>query len=458
VPEPSTNDRTWLPLETAQSTLIAITALTAAVAPLGLPTMVAVLALVTLAQNWREDLSPSAIARIRMRDPAVLAAITFIVFATASTTWALQPLYALKSLAQAALTGLGAMYVAGTLSRQLRRPGQTRRIRFVRAAPLATLFIGLYFLLEFLTGNGVTLFFARNVPGLFDGFENTFIYDATGGLVGLDESYFNRISAALVLLTIGIVAALQFWPRRAWGSAFGALVCIGSLAICLKSGSATALLAFALSALTFTLALWSSKRTSRLLQVAYLIAIITAIPLSMLPKALDIDENPALPPSFRERVIIWNDVAGLALERPWLGNGVKSVKFLQIRPKVQSAAENASSDSLRTYAHPHNGYLQVWVELGLVGAALFAIAGALAINGIMFLPYAMQKYALALATGTLTMLGPGWDLWQPWLIAAIGFGWIALMLLRTEFELADNNPTPSLNAARPLAGASSSAR
>jgi protein-S-isoprenylcysteine O-methyltransferase Ste14 len=43
-----------------------------------------------------------------------------------------------------------------------------------------------------------------------------------------------------------------------------------------------------------------------------------------------------------------------------------------------------------------------------------------------------------MAATTMTMIGPGWELWQPWLIAAIGSGWIALILLRYQFEESRN--------------------
>jgi hypothetical protein len=51
----------------------------------------------------------------------------------------------------------------------------------------------------------------------------------------------------------------------------------------------------------------------------------------------------------------------------------------------------------------------------------------------------MQKYALALTAGTATIIGFAWNLLQPWLIAAIGFSWIALLMLRPVFETAEKD-------------------
>lgn len=432
------DDRIWPPLETAQSALVALVTLTTAIAPLALPPMVVVLALVTLAQHLSRGWSLSAIPGTLMRSPAALATSAFLAYAAISCSWAAQPGFALKSLTQAALTGLAAWYVASTLSTQLTPLGPVRRARFVRALPLPGLAIGVYFLLDFLTGDGVTIFFAHNFPPIFDGAENTFYYDASHKLVGLDASYFNRAAAALALLTVSIVAAVQFWPRPNWGSALGMLTGMAMAGICLKSGSTTALLALMVSAFIFAMAHWSSKLATRFLQVAFLLVIAAAIPLSMLPKALNIDKNQALPLSFRERAIIWNDLANLTLEQPWAGTGVKSIKSQKRwAPRQDKIAE--AGVGLRSYAHSHNGYLQVWLELGATGAALFAVAGFILLNTISSLPQAMQKYALSLAGSTAAIIGTAWSMWQPWFVAAIGFSWIALMMLRAEFENVDKH-------------------
>mgnify|MGYP001227075085 CR=1 FL=1 len=432
------DDRRWPPIETAQSTVIAISVFAAAIAPLALPVMVLLLAFITLAEN------PQALSKLSdlpwrlAHNRAALAALAFITFAVASTMWSIRPAETLKSLAQILMLGFASWYVAATLSQQIATLKSVRRTRFLRAVALPALFIGFYFAIDFLTGSSVTLFFARNFPRIFDGFENTFIYDANRNLIGLDESYFNRIVAALALLCVGIVAALQFWPRPRWGLTLGLTACLGMAAIGFSSGSATALLALATSVLAFNVALMSPRWATRLLQTMFVIVMILAIPLSMVPGKLGLQNNPHLPVSFRERAIIWNDLANLSLERPWFGIGVKSVKFLS-QQETKLDSEIAIGAKQRAYVHPHNGYLEVWVELGAVGAILFTLAGLLSLNRILSLPPAMQKFALALAAGTLTIIGPGWSLWQPWLIAAIGVGWIALMMSRSEFERVRGN-------------------
>lgn len=429
----SSDPNAWPPFETAQSTLLGLIAFTAAIAPLGLPTLVVLLFLLTLAQNQYEGSGMRPVWRTLMTEPAHLAALAFFLFAALSSAWSAHPLYGLRSIAQCGLVALSAWYIATALDQQMRTIGPERRTRFTRAIPIAAPFIGFYFLLDALTADGATLFFARNFPWIFDGMGNAIVYSKDRVPIGFDEIYFNRIAAALVLITAGITAAFRFWPRPSWGPVLAITTAIGMILICLKSGSATALLTSIIAVGVFALAVWSSRRTLRLLQVTFLVLTFAAIPLSMLPMKAGLDTNTKLPFSFRQRVIIWNDLSHLALTRPWFGIGVKSVKSMTQWPSEMSGANKPRKEP-QAYVHPHNGYLQVWLEMGLMGAVLFALAGTFLLGLITRLMPAMQPFALAMAGATMTMIGPGWELWQPWLVAAIGSGWIALLLLRHDFE------------------------
>lgn len=424
---------TWPPLETIQSSLIGIIAFSAAIAPLGVPTLLALLVVVTLAQDRAEGQRLHSYLPTLTSNAGSLYAIMFMFFAFLSCAWALRPGYTFVSLSQNAFVGLGSWYVAMALDRRLRLLGRGRQTRFTRALPLAFVFAALYFLLDALTGDSITLFFARKAPWIFDGFENVIRYTRSGVPVGLASDYFNRIAAALVMMLPGLAAAFLFWPWPRWGRWLGSAAFVVLVLVCEKSGSATALLALVAGAVLFIFALYSAHWARRLLQVGFLILIVGAVPLAMVPRALKLDESALLPFSFRERVIIWDDLASLSLNSPILGIGAKSIKFWPALPSHKVVRKSEKPET-RKYWHPHNGYLQVWLELGAIGAALFALAGTLLLGRIGHLGTRMQPYAIALAAGTLVMIGPGWGLWQPWLIGSIGFGWLALLMVSFEFE------------------------
>lgn len=152
-----------------------------------------------------------------------------------------------------------------------------------------------------------------------------------------------------------------------------------------------------------------------------------------------------LPPSALHRVAIWDFVAGRAAERPLLGWGFEASRVM---PGGQERVPAATLDRLappgparafldalpdhalqRLPLHPHNGGLQIRLELGMIGLLLAAVAAWQAGRGI-----ARARGRIALASGfgaaaagmTVGMIAFG--VWQAWWIAALllaAAGWRA---------------------------------
>jgi O-antigen ligase len=70
--------------------------------------------------------------------------------------------------------------------------------------------------------------------------------------------------------------------------------------------------------------------------------------------------------------------------------------------------------------HPHDAAMQVWVELGVIGAALAVAVLLLALRGLAALPKARMTSALALMAGTAIVALIGHGAWQGWWAASIG--------------------------------------
>ena len=70
--------------------------------------------------------------------------------------------------------------------------------------------------------------------------------------------------------------------------------------------------------------------------------------------------------------------------------------------------------------HPHNAPIQVWTELGLVGAALAGLVGLLAMHRIDGQPRAARALGLALVAAIFSVGMIGQGAWQGWWAAAIG--------------------------------------
>lgn len=117
------------------------------------------------------------------------------------------------------------------------------------------------------------------------------------------------------------------------------------------------------------------------------------------------------------RVEIWNRVHELISEHVWIGHGFDTARIV-----AQGAGVS--------FLHPHNGLLQVWLELGLVGVVLFlgwAAAAAWAYKQTDPAPR-----MLATTAATVTALAVFWlisfGIWQGWWLAAIGLTFCALAL------------------------------
>jgi O-antigen ligase len=164
---------------------------------------------------------------------------------------------------------------------------------------------------------------------------------------------------------------------------------------------------------------------------AGLSVVILAMPL--LVAAIPAAPVERLPPSAMHRMLIWDFTAARIAERPLLGWGMEASRAVP-GGRGQPAAEaldrmRVADPALRRWfaephvhilpLHPHNGALQIWLELGAVGAAITALLA-------WFLGVAASRApSPAAATGALVsasvtaMLSFG--AWQAW--------WIAAMLL-----------------------------
>ncbi len=116
------------------------------------------------------------------------------------------------------------------------------------------------------------------------------------------------------------------------------------------------------------------------------------------------------------RLLIWSFAGDRIAERPFIGWGLDSARAIpggkdEIRP-----GENWLP------LHPHDAALQLWLELGAPGAALFAL-----FVGLLWLRLAEAPwpplYAAAAGgslTAALVVVVAGWGIWEEWWIGTLG--------------------------------------
>lgn len=137
-------------------------------------------------------------------------------------------------------------------------------------------------------------------------------------------------------------------------------------------------------------------------------------------------EHPGLPSSAIHRLSIWHDTAGWISKRPILGYGFESSRtFSSEKDKHPTALMRgpdgrffrAASEAIPL--HPHNAMLQWWLELGGVGATIFAAFFWWLGGRITRLSGRDRAVVTGFVATLLVNLAVSYGAWQNWWISGI---------------------------------------
>ncbi|WP_430512208.1 O-antigen ligase family protein [Pannonibacter phragmitetus] len=263
---------------------------------------------------------------------------------------------------------------------------------------------------------GTALLFALPVTAIL-----IFIQYNTAGAVnaaiGADSANY-ILNRSAVAIAIFIPFAALAAPQSKW------LKCIllaGCAAATFQTESSSAQLGVLLITLLLVPALIWPRLTYRVVAAGMLLTFLF-MPLivghvnSMIPQAI---HDRVSYGSLTIRGLIWTEYANLLPNRLWFGYGMEASKVADKLPEVASYPPERVE--LLSLGHSHNAAVQLWFELGLAGAVLFAIAMALALLRIGRL----KARDLTAATLTLAVIYGvsvvSHGAWQGW--------WLSLMVL-----------------------------
>jgi len=253
----------------------------------------------------------------------------------------------------------------------------------------------------------------------------------SGYTVWVQHQPMSELKLAALNRTASIVAILVWPAALAVGAGYGRRRAVG---FCVLAGAAvyllaptTPLLAFAIGALAFAVA-WYVPATAKALLLAVFALNIAVVPFfgTLTPWATRLlTANFSSPASEVHRLVIWRFAAEHILERPVFGWGLEAARvfpgretelFLFTRPDGTAATGPALP------LHTHNAVIQIWLELGLVGVALFAALFVLAVCAVPSARGEPAKSAVAVATIAtgLVIAQFGFGIWQGWWLATLG--------------------------------------
>jgi O-antigen ligase len=233
----------------------------------------------------------------------------------------------------------------------------------------------------------------------------------------------NQIAVWLAILLLPFAALLVCRGRVLLGVAAG-LVMGGTVFLLDGTAAKTAL---ALSLPVAALLYLRRGLVARIAAALSVVAVMTA-PLTLPLLADDpevLQDADTVKTSLAHRFYIWDFAGKRIAERPLLGWGLDSSRA------IPGGKELIRLDQTRLPLHPHNAPLQVWLELGLPGAVLFA-----ALLGWLWLRIATAAWPplyAAACGGSLAaiyaILSAGWGIWQEWWLATLALAAFAILAM-----------------------------
>ena len=234
----------------------------------------------------------------------------------------------------------------------------------------------------------------------------------------------NRGTSALVLLAWPAAAWLWLADRRGWAT--GLIVLSIAAAAYGDSGSAmvASILAVAVAgaaSLAPSLVFWVGVAgTGGFVLIAPLLFV------SLLDWVAPVAGT--LPASTLDRIEIWHRAATAVLDAPWLGHGIGVIRYLPLPPELAARYVHL----VKPPTHPHDAAIQIWLELGAVGVALFAILLWFAVRPVRALAPAWRVAALASGAAMVFTALISYGLWQETWLGIIGMTVLGFRVLATD--------------------------
>jgi O-antigen ligase len=332
--------------------------------------------------------------RLPLPAPMVLAALALsLAWGALSVLWEQIPGLALHKAGQLTmltLAGLGALAAVAPLS-----PRQRARV-------LPALVAGLVVVAALLVEERLTNLYLRRLVHAIQGkplavrpWVEMFMYKTSAAVSG-------------VLATLAVGASFR---RRWWLGVV--LAAVAAIVMALLTKSLAGLVALGLG----TAMVWGGRWGRRLLAVAVVAGFAVAPFAARLPDTATISQWVSLPNSALHRTIIWRFAASHVAEHPVLGWGLDAARELPGNDGMEllTTAEGTTFLQPVLPLHPHNMFVQVWLEAGAVGAVL----AALLLLAVLRSAARLGNPGVAVMTAALLVSAVSFGAWQSWWLAVV---------------------------------------
>ena len=251
-----------------------------------------------------------------------------------------------------------------------------------------------------------------------DEYKQIYLISPTGEVIL--RSWYNQAVAFICLWAW--VVAVTLASDRLWARAF--VLAVAAIAA-LSVGYWIGVVAFTVGLVVYVIALRFRKSIAIVLAVGVIVSTF-AMPLisAHFPSFEDaVANDQAGNPSIVHRTLIWRFVSDAIAEKPLFGWGMNGSRHVPGGDeKILLNAGGMKKRFERLPLHPHDSILQVWLELGAVGAVLYGAMGAAAFMLLGRLKTSPSTGALLLGclTAAFVMMGGSFSIWSNWWLASMG--------------------------------------
>lgn len=265
----------------------------------------------------------------------------------------------------------------------------------------------------------------------------TFLFILFSKLAAIPISPFQQLNRAAAVL------AIVMWPAMIWlwqkKYQFGCFIFWSiNIFILWKLDNDTAFLSAVIASVLSVFIWFSTRKLVKVFCLLFFIIITLApvLPLTVLSpeKWLEFSCN-YQSSSFLHRLYIWRFAATRIIEKPIIGWGLNTARIMpgghnviEIKPPCRK--NWATGESLPL--HTHNAFLQIWLELGGVGAVIIATILVVINLAIPSVARAVTAFSQAQFFSALLISGLSFGAWQSWWLSLLWLSAIMTISIRDE--------------------------
>jgi exopolysaccharide production protein ExoQ len=209
----------------------------------------------------------------------------------------------------------------------------------------------------------------------------------------------------------------------------GALLAAVFTVACVKLTASSATVGMALSMVMFGACFVSILWVRRILEAATALAFALILPLAIV--AYDTGGTTAhwLKHSGQHRIEIWHFAAQRVLEQPLFGYGFNASRYV---PNGDAVSQFLPPGQSLIPLHPHDAFLQVWLETGAVGTIIVVAILLAALKATAYWSASVARFTLPGYAAGLVVAGLAFGIWQSWWMATIAFSAVAYRMIGPE--------------------------